>query len=106
MAKKSYPNVIRVSANRGLNQCGVADLTYVREPLGFVYLACILDAYSRKCLGWSLSRKMESSLPLQALEMALGERHVPLGLIHHSDRGRQYCSFGYVKRLETCWCAC
>ena len=54
------------SANRGLNQCGVADLTYVREPLGFVYLACILDAYSRTCLGWSLSRKMESSLPLQA----------------------------------------
>jgi transposase InsO family protein len=49
----------------------VADLTYVRLPEGFVYLACVLDAHSRKCLGWSLSRKMDTSLPLQALEMAL-----------------------------------
>ena len=66
MAKKSYPNVIKDLPIEVLNQCWVADLTYVRLPEGFVYLACILDAYSRKCLGWSLSRKMESSLPLQA----------------------------------------
>jgi putative transposase len=96
-----YPNLIKDLPIEALNQCWVADLTYVRLPEGFVYLACILDAYSRKCLGWSLSRKMESSLPLQALEMALGERQVPPGLIHHSDRGRQYCSFVYVKRLQS-----
>jgi putative transposase len=84
-----------------LNQCWVADLTYVHLPEGFVYLACVLDAYSRKCLGWSLSRKMDSSLPLQALEMALAQRQVTSGLIHHSDRGRQYCSFAYVKRLQS-----
>ena len=72
-----------------LNQCWVADLTYVRLPEGLVYLACILDAYSCKCIGWRLARKMDSSLPLQALEIALAERQVPPGLIHHSDRGRQ-----------------
>ena len=55
----------------------------------------------RKYLGWSLSRKMDSSLPLQALEMALAQRQVTSGLIHHSDRGRQYCSFAYVKRLQS-----
>jgi transposase InsO family protein len=61
-----YPNVIKDLPIVALNQCWVADLTNVRLPEGFVYLACILDAYSRKCLGWSLSRKMDSSLPLQA----------------------------------------
>jgi putative transposase len=84
-----YPNVIKDLPIEALNQCWVADLTYVRLPEGFVYLACILDAYSRTCLGWGLSCKMESSLPLQALEMAFGERQVAPGLIHHSDRGRQ-----------------
>ena len=61
-----YPNLLKDLSIEALNQCWVADLTYVRLPEGFVYLACITDAYSRKCLGWSLSRKMESSLPLQA----------------------------------------
>ena len=84
-----YPNLIKDLPIESLNQCWVADLTYVHLPEGFVYLACVLDAYSRKCIGWSLARKMESSLPLQALEMALASRQVAPGLIHHSDRGRQ-----------------
>jgi putative transposase len=74
-------------------------LTYVRLPEGFVYLACLLDVYSRKCIGWSLSRRIDAQLPLQALEMALAQRQISSGLIHHSDRGRHYCSHVYVERL-------
>ncbi len=81
------------------NRYWVADLTYVRLPEGFVYLACLLDVYSRKCIGWSLSRRIDAQLPLPALEMALAQRVVPAGLIHHSDRGRQYGSHAYVERL-------
>ena len=94
-------NLSKDLAIETLNQCWVADLTFVRLPEGFVYLACLLDAYSRKCIGWSLARRMDSSLPLQALEMALAQRQVAPGLIHHSDRGRQYCSFAYVNRLRS-----
>ena len=76
----------------------MADLTYVRLPEGFVYLACLLDVYSRTCIGWSLSRRIDAQLPRpRALEMALAQRVA--GLIHHSDRGRQYCSHAYVERL-------
>ena len=63
-----YANLIKDLHIEAPNQCWVADLTYVRLPEGFVYLACLLDAYSRKCIGWCLSRKMDSNLPLQALE--------------------------------------
>jgi putative transposase len=96
-----YANLIKDLAIEAPNHCWVADLTYVHLPEGFVYLACLLDAYSRKCIGWSLARRMDSSLPLQALEMALAKRQVAPGLIHHSDRGRQYCSFAYVNRLRS-----
>jgi transposase InsO family protein len=96
-----YPNLIKDLPITRLNQCWVADLTYVHLPEGFVYLACVLDAYSRKCIGWSLARNMEGSLPLQALEMALAQRQIAPGLIHHSDRGRQYCNFTYVRRLQS-----
>ena len=77
----------------------MADLTYVRLPEGFGYLACLLDVYSRTWIGWSLARRIDARLSLQALEMALAGREVPVGLIHHSDRGRQYCSHVYVERL-------
>lgn len=96
-----YTNLIKELSIEALNQCWVADLTYVRLPEGFVYLACLLDAYSRKCIGWSLARNMDSSLPLQARALALESRQVAAGLIHHSDRGRQYCSQVYVKRLQS-----
>jgi putative transposase len=94
-----YPNLVKGLQVEAPNRCWVADLTYVRLPEGFVYLACLLDVYSRKCIGWSLSRRIDAQLPLQALEMALAQRQVPIGLIHHSDRGRQYCSNAYVERL-------
>jgi putative transposase len=94
-----YPNLVKELQVEAPNCCWVADLTYVRLPEGFVYLACILDVYSRKCIGWSLSRRIDAQLPLQALDMALAQRQVPVGLIHHSDRGRQYCSNVYVERL-------
>lgn len=83
-----YANLIKDLAIQTPHQCWVADLTFVRLPEGFAYLACLLDAYSPKCIGWSLARRMESNLPLQALEMALARRQVAEGLIHHSDRGR------------------
>lgn len=94
-----YPNLVKGLQVEAPNRCWVADLTYVRLPEGFVYLACLLDVYSRKCIGWSLSRRIDAQLPLQALEMALAQRQVPVGLIHHSDRGRQYRSNAYVERL-------
>ena len=94
-----YPNLVIRLQVEAPNRCWVADLTYVRLPEGFVYLACLLDVYSRKCIGWSLSRRIDAQLPLQALEMALAQRQVPIGLIPHSDRGRQYCSNAYVERL-------
>jgi putative transposase len=94
-----YPNLVKGLQVEAPNRCWVSDLTYVRLPEGFVYLACILDLYSRKCIGWSLSRRIDAQLPLQALEMALTQRQVAAGLIHHSDRGRQYCSKVYVERL-------
>ena len=94
-----YPNLVKGLQVEAPNRCWVADLTYVRLPEGFVYLACLLDVSSRKCIGWSLSRRIDAQLPLQALEMALAQREVPTGLIHHADRGRQYCSNVYGERL-------
>jgi putative transposase len=79
----------------------VADLTYIRLPKTFVYLAAILDAYSRKCVGWKLSTRIDTQLALGALEAALSTRQVTAGLIHHSDRGVQYASTDYVARLQT-----
>ena len=77
----------------------VADITYIRLPTSFVYLACILDACSRKCVGWKLSRRLDTQLALDALEMALSTRQVRPGLIHHSERGVQDVSSAYVERL-------
>ena len=83
-----YPNLVKGLQVEASNRCWVADLTYVRLPEGFVYLACILDLYSRKCIGWSLSRRIDAQLPLQALEMALAGRQVSAGLIHHVFPGK------------------
>jgi putative transposase len=86
----------------GLDQLWVADITYIRLRREFVYLAVLLDAYSRKVIGWQLGRNLDSSLPLGALEAAIASRHPRPGLVHHSDRGTQYASDQYVKRLEAC----
>jgi putative transposase len=83
-----------------INQLWVADITYVRLQQEFIYLAVILDVYSRRVVGWSISRQLDSSVAQQALESALKQRQPAPGLIHHSDRGVQYACGDYVKQLE------
>lgn len=94
-----YPNLAGDVCLTGPDQLWVADLTYIRLPTTFVYLAAILDAWSRRCIGWRLARTLETTLPLTALEHALAGRQPPPGLIHHSDRGVQYASAAYTARL-------
>ncbi len=95
-----YPNLIKDTKPDGLDQAWIADITYIRLPTTFCYLATILDAFSRYCVGWSLSRFIDTSLTLSALDMALATRRPEPGLIHHSDQGVQYASSEYVFRLE------
>ena len=95
-----YPNLIKDTRIDGLDEVWISDITYVRLPTIFCYLAAILDAYSRKCVGWHLSRFIDTHLTLSALEMALAARRPAPGLIHHSDQGVQYASSEYVLRLE------
>jgi putative transposase len=84
----------------GINQLWVADITYIRLQREFVYLAVILDAFSRRVVGWALDRSLATRLALSALEQAMATRQPPPGLVHHSDRGVQYASADYVKRLQ------
>jgi putative transposase len=84
----------------GMNQLWVADITYIRLKKEFVYLAVILDAFSRKVVGWALERTLASRLPIAALEQAITQRQPLPGLVHHSDRGVQYASGDYVKILR------
>ena len=95
-----YPNLARFMTPSGIDQLWVADITYVRLQQEFIYLAVILDVYSRRVVGWSISRHLDSSFAVQALEAAFKRRRPAAGLIHHSDRGVQYASAEYVKRLE------
>ena len=83
----------------GINQLWVADITYIRLQREFVYLAVILDAFSRKVVGWTLDRSLASRLAISALGQAIARRQPPPGLVHHSDRGVQYASAEYVKLL-------
>jgi len=95
-----YPNLAEGFAPTAPNQLWRADITYIRLREGFVYLAVILDAYSRRVIGWELGETLQAELALQALRRALAERTAPAGLIHHSDRGVQYCSGAYVQKLR------
>lgn len=96
-----YPNLARKLETTALNQLWVADITYVRLLEAFAYLAVILDAHSRRVVGWAMEVHLQASLVLQALDMALLEREViPGGLVHHSDRGVQYACGDYIARLE------
>jgi putative transposase len=95
-----YPNLLRTVSLTGLDQVWQADITYIRLPREFVYLAVILDAFSRRCIGWALERSLSTDLALQALRMALVARRVPPGLIHHSDQGVQYASTEYIEQLH------
>ena len=99
---KIYPNLIENIKVTGLNQVWVADITYIRLVNEFIYLAAILDIFSRKCIGWALSRNINTLLVLNALEMAISKRRFLgfINLIHHSDRGVQYASRDYVEMLQ------
>jgi putative transposase len=95
-----YPNLLRERVPSGPNQAWVADITYIRLPTMFCYLATLLDAWSRRCVGWELSPTIDTDLTLAALERAITDRQPAPGLIHHSDHGVQYASTRYVARLE------
>jgi putative transposase len=95
-----YPNLARGMMLTGLDQLWWADLTYIRLELEFVYLAVILEAFSRPVIGWALDRTLDSELTLQALVMALEQRRPAAGLVHHSDRGVQYASHDYTQLLQ------
>jgi len=94
-----YPNLLRGQSIDRLDQAWVADLTYIRLPTTFCYLAAILDACSRRVVGWELSAHIDTDLTLAALERAIRARQPAPGLIHHSDHGVQYASTRYVARL-------
>jgi transposase InsO family protein len=95
-----YPNLARGMVLTGIDQLWVADITYIRLRVEFVFLAVVLDAFSRSCVGWALQHSLEAALVLEALRMALRRRRPQPGLVHHSDRGVQYASNDYTKWLE------
>jgi transposase InsO family protein len=94
-----YPNLLRDTKVEGLNQAWVAAITYIRLPGGFCYLAALLDAFSRRVVGWHLSRFVDGDLALAALDKALSLRRPAAGWVHHSDQGVQYACRHYVERL-------
>lgn len=95
-----HPNLVRYVQLSMINQVWVADITYVRLGREFVYLAVVLDVYSRRVVGWALDWKLHTRLPLTALNRAIASRQPDPGLVHHSYRGSQYASDEYVRRLE------
>jgi transposase InsO family protein len=98
--RKVYPNLARGLVLTGVDQLWRADITYIRLRDEFVFLAVILDAFSRRVIGWALDRNMEDELTLTALRMALSRRSIRPGLVHHSDRGSQYASKDYTDLLK------
>jgi putative transposase len=97
----TYPNLAAKMNLTGINQLWVADITYIRLLLEFVFLAVILDAFSRRGVGWALGRTLEVELTLGALRMALQRRQPAPGLVHHSDRGVQYAAGDYIAVLKS-----
>ena len=95
-----YPNLARTMTPAAINQLWVADITYIRLRTEFIYLSVVLDAYSRRVIGWALGRTLEAELAVAALRMALLERQPAPGLVHHSDRGVQYASLDYTGMLK------
>lgn len=96
-----YPNLVPALAVAGLDQLWVADITYIRFQQEFIYLAVILDAFSRRCIGWALETYLDARLSVAALNMAVATRTVAPGLVHHSDRGVQYACGDYTTLLRT-----
>jgi transposase InsO family protein len=99
-ALEVYLNLARRMTLTGIDQLWVADITYIRLRAEFVYLAVILDGFSRKVVGWKLERTLTSRLATEALEQAINARQPLPGLVHHSDRGVQYASAEYVAILK------
>ena len=95
-----YLNLASRMKLTGTNQLWVADITYIRLKKEFVYLAVVLDAFSRKVVGWALDRTLAARLPIAALEQAIAQRQPPPGLVHHSDRGVQYACGDYAQVLQ------
>jgi transposase InsO family protein len=95
-----YPNLVPQMVLTDVDQLWVADITYIRLRDEFVFLSVILDAYSRRVIGWALDRTLEDELTLTALRMALSRRAIQPGLVHHSDRGSQYASHDYTDLLK------
>lgn len=95
-----YPNLAKDMVLTGINQLWVADITYIRLEVEFVYLAVLLDAFSRSCIGWALQDSLEAGLVLEALRMALRQRRPQPGMVHHSDRGVQYAAGDYIALLK------
>jgi transposase InsO family protein len=95
-----YLNLASRLTLTGMNQLWVADITYIRLRAEFVYLAVILDGFSRKVVGWALDQTLATRLPLGALHQAITARQPPPGMVHHSDRGIQYASGAYVQLLR------
>jgi transposase InsO family protein len=98
--RKIYPNLARNMVLTCTDQLWIADVTYIRLREEFVFLAVILDAYSRRVIGWAVDRTLEDELTLAALRLALARRVVEPGLVHHSDRGSQYTSGDYTDLLK------
>jgi putative transposase len=95
-----YPNLVKDVVVRSLNQIWLADITYIRIRTGFVYLSAILDAFSRRIIGYAISPRLDASLTIEALRMAATERRPCPGVIHHSDQGVQYASAEYTEELK------
>lgn len=95
-----YPNLLPEMTIDGINQVWTTDITYIRINNGFIYLAVVLDLFSRKVIGWQISKKIDGQLTLDALDMAKKRRKPKRGVIHHSDRGVQYLCKDYVALLK------
>jgi putative transposase len=102
--RKVYPNLKGEMVPTGIDQLWVADITYIRLQSEFIYLAVVIDAYSRRVIGWALDRTVEDDLTLAALRQALELRRPASGLVHHSDRGSQYASGDYTDLLKASGC--
>ena len=95
-----YPNLLKKTKATAINQVWVSDITYIRILTCFVYLAVVMDLFSRKVVGWAVSKKIDRNLCIEALKGAIESRNAPQGCIHHSDRGVQYACDEYVERLK------
>jgi putative transposase len=95
-----YPNLARDMRPDAVNRLWIADITYIRLRAEFVYLAVVLDAFSRRVIGWALGRTLEAKLAVAALRMAINQRQPTAGFVHHSDRGVQYASSEYTGLLK------